>query len=385
MFHAGNIANFVHCWDDQDVGVDLLYMIQHGVKLPVLSQIQSFEKNNYDMPESHKIFISEEINDMLASGAIEKCSVKPKCVSPIKCVPKKGRRKLRIITDLRKLNQFIDTPSFKYEDINMVTEQIQYMDKLVSVDLKNGFQHILVDPKDRDLLGFKWQGCYYRYRVLPFGLSCSPYYFCKILRPVANYLRSRGLRVCFYMDDILLMAQEDHIGAHRDLLLITLQRLGWQINSEKSELTPTDQIDYIGYRLCTSDPNGYPTLKIPPERIRKLRKDIRRLLSKGETSARSLARIAGQCVSMAKAVLPAKLLLRNLYRLLRTRTMWEDILVLDNPTKNDLTWWHVALDSWNGRNISTRPVQVQIETDASQTGWGGFIKGSDKKASGFFG
>jgi hypothetical protein len=385
MFQAGYLANFMHCWDDLASGNDILLSgVQYGVHLPKLAQVPSFEKENYCMPWSHECFISTEVCDMLKSGAIEQCTARPTCVSPIRCVPKKGVNKLRLIIDLRGVNQFIDTPSFKYEDINVVLDQIRQGDELVSVDLRNGFQHVLVHPDDRDLLGFKWKGVYYRYKVLPFGLSCSPYYFCKILRVVANYLRTEALRVCFYMDDILLMAQAGDMVRHRELMLLTLQRLGWQVNWGKSDLSPSQELTYIGYRLITNDQSGFPQLRIPIERIRKLRKDISRLLLRGCTTARCLARIAGQCVSMAKAVLPAKLLLRNIYRLLHQRVAWEDMLRLDAPTIKDLQWWFVALENWNGRDISTRPVEMQIETDASQTGWGANIIGSGKQAAGFW-
>lgn len=386
MFIAGSIASFTHCWlDFVEPASDLYSWVEEGVKLPFAYNIapEPFEFVNNVMPACHASFISVEIQDLLRSGAIERCSYKPHCISPIKCVPKKGRDRFRLIIDLRGVNVSINVPSFKYEDINFVIQQVKLDDELVSVDLKNGFQHILVHPDYRDYLGFSWGNFYYRFRTLPFGLSCSPYFFCKILRPVANFLRSQGLRVCFYMDDILLMSQKTSMMEHRSLLLLTLQRLGWQINLEKSDLTPAQEITYIGYRIKTNT-GDYPSLSIPPERIRKVRKDIRRLLLAGKATARCLARVAGQCVSMSKAVLPAKLLLRNLYRLLKQRTSWEEILWLDSPTKKDLTWWHLALQNWNGRKLSTRPIDVQLETDASQTGWGAFLINSGKQAAGFW-
>ena len=100
------------------------------------------------------------------------------------------------------------------------------------------------------------------------------------------------------------------------------------------------------------------------------RTDNRRLLRRGRASARCLSRVAGYCVSMAKAVSPTKLLRQNLYRLLRSRQSWEHILQLNSAVKKDLEWWQSTLHSWNGKPISTHPISLQIETDASQTGWG---------------
>jgi hypothetical protein len=385
MFIAGLISKLVHCWDDiVDPSSILLTWVKDGVQLPFLfDYIPPFELNNPLMCREHEIFINAEIQRLVESGAVERCINKPKYISPIKCVSKKGKGKYRLIIDLRRLNGYLIVPTFKYEDINLVLQQILPDDELVSVDLQNGFQHILVHPDDRDFLGFRWGENYFRFKVLPFGLACSPYYFCKILRPVANYLRNQGLRVCFYMDDILLMSQSKDITYHRDLLLTTLQRLGWQINPEKSELIPTQEIVYIGYKILTNV-GHFPVLRIPSERICKVRKDIRRILTNGKASARCLARIAGQCVSMAKAVLPAKLLLRNLYRLISQKTAWEEILWLDMATIKDLNWWNTALQNWNGRHISTRPVEIQIETDASQTGWGARLMSNGNQAAGYW-
>ena len=62
--------------------------------------------------------------------------------------------KFRLIIDLQILNTHCNVPSFKYEDVNTVIEQVKQDDLKIAVDLKNGFQHILVHKQDRDLLGF---------------------------------------------------------------------------------------------------------------------------------------------------------------------------------------------------------------------------------------
>lgn len=99
------------------------------------------------------------------------------------------------------------------------------------------------------------------------------------------------------------------------------------------------------------------------------------MIKKGEPSARALARITGQCISMSKAVIPAKLLLRNLYKLLRQRKYWQDILILDQGCLKDLGCWQTVLKSWNGCAFCPKGIEVQLTTDASSIGWGGFIPG----------
>ena len=383
-FQAGSLSLHVDEWQQlQGINDSVLQWIKEGVVLPFSEEPETFELHNKVFSDTDFFFIESEIKDLLKSGAIEECVTRPKCVSPMNCVPKKGGKK-RLITDLRKLNSFCVSPKFKYEDVKTVISQIATDDYMISLDLKNGYQHVLVHPDSRDFLGIHWQGRYYRWRVLPFGLNYSPYVFCKIVRQVATHLRSScsSFRACFYIDDFLLMSKAESVQQHKSLLLSTLAKLGWQVNWSKSKLAPTQAIPYIGYIITTNDQSGFPTLTIPSERIYKLKKDITRLLKRGVCSARCLARIAGQCVSMSLAILPAKLLLRNLYRLLHSKAHWEDMLTLDQATTNDLQWWVGSLTNWNGRQISTRPVDVQIETDASQTGWGAYMDG--QAAAGFW-
>lgn len=75
--------------------------------------------------------------------------------------------------------------------------------------------------------------------ILPFGLNVSPYFFSKIVRPIVSYLRSIGIRVVIYVDDLIVMAPEDVILQHRDTTLKLLSELGWFINYDKSSLTPS--------------------------------------------------------------------------------------------------------------------------------------------------
>ena len=77
----------------------------------------------------------------------------PHCVSALICVPKKGG-KLRLVIDLRPLNEHIKCPYFKNEGIYTVCEFIEDEDKLFALDLKSGFQHVSIHKDYRKYLGF---------------------------------------------------------------------------------------------------------------------------------------------------------------------------------------------------------------------------------------
>ncbi len=380
LFKAASLRPNLSAWQKIGAPAEVLGWIEHGIHIPFVTDPGRFHIQNRDFTGKQNQFILSEINDLLLSGAIREVYQAPRCVSPIGCVPKKGG-KFRLIVDLRRINQACHAPKFQYEDINNVIDYIQPHDLLITVDIKNGYHHIPVALEHQQFLGISFRGRYFVWQVLPFGLNASPYFFCKTVRPVIQYLRMRDIRLTSYVDDFILLAQKQHMQSHRSVFLETLCKLGWTLNVDKSSLCPDITKAYIGYKITTGD---NPHLKVPNERIHKLRKDIQRILKQCHVKARILARIAGQCISMAKAILPAKLLLRNIYQLLASKQSWTDVLQIDKATRSDLEWWHKALNTWNGAKIHTGPVDFQVETDASMTGWGARVKGTEQKAAGFW-
>jgi len=109
----------------------------------------------------------------------------------------------------------------------------------------------------------------------------------------------------------IIGAHELNIESQRNFVLEELQKFGLQINSEKSCLTPSQKVKFIGFVIETNANENSVHLTISKDRISKVKRDIKRALKHGHVSARFLARIAGQLVSMTKAIIPTKLFLRN--------------------------------------------------------------------------
>ena len=366
-----NLKNNIHNWRTINASSTVQNWIKEGIKLPFVNEPPSYCSRNHNLNDKQKKFISSEVEKLVSNGCLIECASNyvPQCVSSIGCVDKKNG-KLRFITDLRPLNEYIQDKPFKYEGIEAVKEEIKFNDRLVTYDLKDGFFHIPVNSEFYKYLGIQWNHKFYVWTVLPFGLKCSPYFFYKVLRPIVQYLRENNIRVVFYVDDAILMCQEKYVTDHMDFIEHTLQDLGFVINWEKSQIVPSTSKLFIGYIVDSVGDGKYPWIKVPRKKIRKLKRDIRNVLSNKRCTAKLLACIAGQCVSMTKAIIPGKLLLRNVYKLLSTRKDWYDVLTIDEQCENDLLWWTSALESWNGAPIKSQPVDIQIKTDASSTGWG---------------
>ena len=78
---------------------------------------------------------------------------------------------------------------------------------------------------------------------------------------------------------------------------------------------------------------------------------------------------------MAWAISPAKLLLRDTYRLLSQRDSWNCILYLNNEVISELQWWLNAAMLWNSYEVRSHNIDFQLITDASHIGYGGVLLG----------
>ena len=355
----------------------ILDWLHNGVELPFSTEPLPCFNHNRIFSDVHACFVDTELQRLLKIGAIEQVNQRPHCVLSMRVVPKKNN-KSRLVTDCRHVNLNIITPSFTQEGITAVAECIQKDDILMTIDVKDGFHHIVIKQSFRKYLGIFWRNKYYVWRTLCFGVSIAPYYFNKILRPVIAFICSQNVRIAPFIDDLCLMMSKSEAMVHSQFVLNTLSSLGWTPNYEKCDLTFTHQTIFVGFDISSDKEQG-PWIKILPQKVQKLKRAIISLLHKENncTTARSLVRVVGQCISMAKAIVPGKLLLCNVYRVLSTRLNWDSNVTLTPPALKDLRWWLGALSSWNGAPLYCTPVDIQIATDASAVGWGYYIINQD--------
>ena len=91
--------------------------------------------------------------------------------------------------------------------LNVIFPQLSASDWAVSIVLKDAYLHFPVHPLSRRFLGFHFMIMTYQYKVLPFGLKDSPWVFARVVATLVGHLRHLGLRVFFYLDDWLLVAE----------------------------------------------------------------------------------------------------------------------------------------------------------------------------------
>ena len=219
---------------------------------------------------------------------------------------------------------------------------------------------------------------HYQFTCLPFGLSCAPWMFTKVMKSIAIFLRARGVRMIVYIDDILLMADTAaQAKSHLEALTFLLTGQGFVINVQKSITTPTQQIEFLVLKVDSVSLH----LSLPGEKLHHNNKD-------GDQT--TLAEIAGDsttacptdwetaCTFAGNSLCTSfyRSLQGDLHRVLHLTNQNYDVLVsLSAQALEKLTWWQ-EITQWNGKALLCRPQTITITSDLSLQGWGAICNGT---------
>ena len=164
------------------------------------------------------------------------------------------------------------------EGLHTVKALIQQNDWMAKVDLKDAFFMVPIAQEHQHLLLFKIEMGTFHSKCLPFGLCTAPRVFTKVLKPAIELLRSVGIRLVIYMDDMLIMAHSTQRACvssavfareswlyyeQQDISAISLpgDRVPWNDcdlpNHGDQTSRPEDQKDQAG---SSPDPRPPPTL-----------------------------------------------------------------------------------------------------------------------------
>ena len=147
----------------------------------------------------------------------------------------------------------------------------------------------------------------------------------------------------------------DHITA----AIYLLENLGFVINHSKSELTPTQEIEFLGFTVNSTKLE----LRLPGK-----------ALQSHSVSALTLSRLIRKMNAAPQAIPMAPLYYRNLQTCLREALREEQscssVTSLTEEAREELEWWRDHFTQWNGRSLIVHNSSLTIKTDASKKGWG---------------
>lgn len=367
---AGEIGNHQARWREITKNKRILETVEDGLKL----RWRGTKPAQFNM-DREKIQYADKmdglVQEYLKRGVIKRSEDPTQYTSPFFLI--KQKEKLRPILDLRFLNNFIEKEHFKMEGLPVAKQMLRKGDWMTKVDLKDAYQAVPLAEESKKYLGFKWKGGTYNFQALPFGLSSAPRDFTKLMRTALTPLREQGMRLVFYLDDILIMARSRAEALEDTKKLIKhLGSLGLATNEKKCKLDPAHEMEFLGMTLNSAR----MSISIPKEKIRKVISEIRKVGKLKRIQMRKLAALSGTLTSLAFGFSPSqihqRLLQRNLILFMNRKIPWDNQIPVFKTTKRELKWWERHLGRLNGIPLLEREgEEVHIYTDASKTGWGG--------------
>jgi len=370
---GARLSLFSSTWHSVTSDPWVLDVVYNGLSLDFLSfPSQAVVPPDIPMTSAMTDICDKAVADMLEKGAIVPSGGGPGFFSRLFAVPKSAPGTWRPIIDLRPVNECIRYEHFKMEGLVTARQLIEPGDWMAKVDLRDAYFTVPISSSHRRFLRFRWRGVDYEFVCLPFGLSSAPRVFTKVMKPVIAALRSRGIRLVIYLDDILFLNQSrDGLESDIQAAVALLQSVGFLINWEKSFITPVQSIVFLGLIIDSLS----MSFALPEGKLDKTRTLCQRALAAGRVRLRDLASIMGMFSWSIPAIPFAQAHYRRVQRSLISSlrsngSNFGGHVTLSPTARQDLTWWVDNIASVNGRTFASSEPDLVIFSDASLMGWG---------------
>ena len=206
----------------------------------------------------------------------------------------------------------------------------------------------------------------YQFTCLPFGLSPSAKLFTKTLKPVIAFLRSMGICLLIFFDDILIMADSlERAAEHTEKVIRVLESLGFVIKKRKSTLKPTQTIPFLGFIVNSLK----MLLLLSDEKLQKLKSSALSVLENMPTASEILS-FLGQCQAALPALQMAPLHFRAIQR---------DLIQVISPQGDKVNYKKTNYKSVRRCNqgstlVDSRPCTSKWQGDySSKSGFSNFV------------
>ena len=312
----------------------------------------------------------------------------PTVVCPLGVEPKKPRA----LWDGRYVNEFCKDIPFSMDNAAKVAEVAWLNAYLFKLDHKNGYFHVPIHENSRKYFGIFWKGKYYVLTVLPFGWKSSPYIYHSITEAVIMYIRSLGIPMLGWIDDMLGMTEQLHSessdeeqfqSALRAMVVVSyvMFKAGYFMGLSKCSLIPEQYMTYLGIDCDTK----HGRFLVPSDRALKYTLLLREMVSRQWVSYSCMEKMVGKLVSLECAVPPGMWYTREQYSALRlsgvsstdSKRVRENKYIRVSPSLiEEWSMWVFFLENNSGspwKKLQNVFVQADVSSDASGRTFAGTV------------
>ncbi len=365
-FQGGQLSSYYSEWAKLTSDTSILEtVLGEKIDFIVTPTASSYPPNS--ICKEHSLLADAEIKSLLEKRVIIECTHEEgEFISPVFAVPKNDGS-VRLILNLKRLNQFIANYHFKMESIQTIMKLVTKNCWMATLDLK--------DPAYQKYLKFFYKGKLYKYLALPNGLATCPRKFTKLMKPPLAKLREMHHVISGYIDDFYLQGHT-YVRCARNVLdtVKTFDSLGLVIHPEKSVTSPSQEVIILGFVINSIT----MTIRVTDEKKAKIKTILLAAIANPvDISIRQVAKIIGSLVSSLPGVQYGALYYRclemdKISALKISKGNFHAPMTISKEGLEELGWWVDHIDeSFN--YLSFPPFNIIIYSDASLQGWGAVL------------
>ena len=184
------------------------------------------------------------LEESLVLDILEECAHRPYFISAIDVVQKSGYDpitapwRLRLIHDLRELNQYLLCDSFRMESLHQARSLIEPDDIMLVFDISAAFYHYQQDPSTWEMLGFELRGRYFRWKACPMGAKTTPWVWQTLVWILARRWSVKfGLRLICFVDDFGIFCKPWQREALTKFIFQEFEAHGLLVQQKKCDTT----------------------------------------------------------------------------------------------------------------------------------------------------
>ena len=286
------VQNRIQQWERLTQDNILLEAIRHGVRLPLtrIPARQPARTAVVAVPKLHAL-ASRGILRLLSQEEIQRTNT----WTPTFGIPKPHSSDIRLINDMRNVNSCFPVPHYKQDTVQTVIDTLASNSTLhwgANLDLRDWFYHLQLHPSSQRWVRLTGESTTeaYQFLALPMGLKSSPFWLHRLQRPLLQHFRNQAMSIVWYVDDLLILGSSPfQVQQHIRYIISMFNQLGLQLNVDKCQMEPVQDITYLGLRW--NHPQGMvPAL---PERVTAARRMAAKLASGHRVQPVQMAKLAG--------------------------------------------------------------------------------------------
>lgn len=372
---GGRVNKMRSAWREVAMPFWLRRTIRRGLKFR-FSSTPTQEKPPHQprLNSADRAICDEEIVRMLAHGVCRDVTDSPPVPGEFLLtlfVARNGERE-RMVFNFPPLNDFCETPHFKMETWKDARASILPNDFCIRGDFTRAYWGLRIHPSHRRYCRFLWRGRKYELLSLTFGASIAPYIFDSVMAAAVAHLRKvHSVRMCFYLDDWMVLNQcPETCLRHAQLAVDLFSRLGFIVHPEKTDRIPHQAFSFLGIHFDSTK----NLMRIPKDKERDIRRCASKLLTSQSCTPRRLASLIGKIVFAAQVSTEARLHYSHLewtkIAWLREDASWDKVHALSPETAQEIAWWSRLDRRLSPMWIHPPPPDILAAGDAGPRGWG---------------